>query len=161
MIKLKRRIGSAFLACMMLLSLLPVAAMAAGEVQTTTEKIMISDASNGNGITASKIETGENWVDNSDALSTANGETTFVDTPNLLYESFGTGFNSSESWEGDVVISTTFYLDPANYQVGEGFVAITDILPSWRAYVASVKKTDDTTIQVSFSNNVESFGPKR
>ena len=37
MIKLKRRIGSAFLACMMMLSLLPVTAMAAGTGVTCSD----------------------------------------------------------------------------------------------------------------------------
>ena len=67
MIKLKRRIGSAFLACMMLLSLLPVTALAAEEswTEVNTAEALSTALSNGGNIKLTgdiDVSTKQSWT---------------------------------------------------------------------------------------------------
>lgn len=158
---MRKRTLSLFVTLAVVLSMVVTMALATdgqtSGLTTQVNKEVLYDASAGQGISASQYD-GNTWVTNADALTTdGSGVTTFTDTADNLYESFSTTFNGAESWEGDVVISTEFYLDPAALEVGQGFSAIVDILPSWRAYVANVVKTDDTTIQIGFSNNTDNY----
>ena len=148
--KLGTRLGSLALAFAMLLSLLPVSAQAADEPQTVVQPERETVTAE---LQAAHI-VGDAWVD-TDALTMADGVYTFQDTADDVYESVGsTNFQSeTETWEGDTTIETEVYIDPAQFETGEGFTMVCDILPTWRAFVVSIRKLDSGEMLIDFSNN--------
>lgn len=147
--KLGTRLGSLALAFAMLLSLLPVSAQAADESQTVVQPEQKTVTAQ---LQAAHF-VGDTW-ENTNALTTADGVYTFQDTAGDVYESVGsTNFQSeTQTWE-DSTIETEVYIDPAQFETGEGFTMVCDIKPTDRAFVVSIRKLESGEMLVDFSNN--------
>ena len=143
------RIWSILLAVVMLLSLLPVSAMAVeGSNVTEITKTVTAD------LQASRLD-GNNWVADDGLSKNADGSYTFVDTADDVYESVGSVNFAAEDkkWEGDTTVEAEVYIDPTEFNTGEGFTMVCDIMPTWRAYVVGIRKLASGEMLVDFSNN--------